>query len=498
MSGYCQIGGFNHDDFETRNLLSELCRNNCVLAGEDGCIDFVFGIRKSGASCWLLTEEQVRRLPRNCGRIHYSGRDFVSLSPAGLPGSRLQEILDEYKPARNKKRENWDNSRNNKAFCVDFRGEPDEPSEAAKNRALFEQARLFQHILKHPNADRYAFGVTRTVDFSKIRLCAFTATCWNADHSRSWETRQAYPLETVIDVGSAEGNVSRHLVRVKNQTLSQRGLTKADFAHGETEHLKEEDFLRAFGSFFRVGNSEGIWRRRVGDGALRSSFLCEALAWGDLHIPLIDLRIMNTRGPQLVLVANDLLPITTPILANPAPMIAKEPEPMTEVFHQEAILLVTIPPRINAREALLILDALARLDETIHTEIPGLGLLDAVPTILCPRTSMTASLIQTKPTCLRMNVSIGEMSDYLGFSVEDKKLWCAGNEAVRLLRLFTKMSEGDPIDLQKGLGPQRMPVLTATFDEEQDPNDYVPETSFGGGTNLDDEVSDYGGSDSDE
>ncbi|KAJ7590040.1 hypothetical protein C8J56DRAFT_1163745 [Mycena floridula] len=112
------------------------------------------------------------------------------------------------------------------------------------------------------------------------------------------------------------------------------------------------------------------WRRRVGNGALGSSFLHEALAKSDLHIPL---QIVNTRGPRLVLTAYDLLDITNPILSNPAPMIAKEPEPMTEIFHQEAILLVTIPPRIDAREALLILDA--RSPKRIHSLVPRFYLL---------------------------------------------------------------------------------------------------------------------------
>ncbi|KAJ7580466.1 hypothetical protein C8J56DRAFT_1169252 [Mycena floridula] len=123
--------------------------------------------------------------------------------------------------------------------------------EAVINQALFKRSRVFQHILKHPNADRQTFGVTRT----------------------------AYPFDKDIDVGSAEGDVSRHLVHVKNKMLSQRGLTKADFEHGETEHLKEEDFLKTIGSFFEVGNSV----------ALGTSFLLEVLAKSDLHIPRIDL-----------------------------------------------------------------------------------------------------------------------------------------------------------------------------------------------------------------
>ncbi|KAJ7598283.1 hypothetical protein C8J56DRAFT_880915 [Mycena floridula] len=127
-------------------------------------------------------------------------------------------------PARNNKRENWDNSRNNE-------WEPDKDDGSCDKLGAVQ---VIQHISKHPNADRQAFGVTRTVDFSKIHLRTFTATCWNADHDQSWETRQAYPFDKVINVGSAEGDVSRHLVHVRNQMLSQRGLTKADFEHGET------------------------------------------------------------------------------------------------------------------------------------------------------------------------------------------------------------------------------------------------------------------------
>ncbi|KAJ7576590.1 hypothetical protein C8J56DRAFT_1031807 [Mycena floridula] len=207
-------------------------------------------------------------------------------------------------PARNNKRENWDNSRNNE-------WEPDKDDGSCDKS-----------------------GAVRVIQ--------------NADHDQSWETKQAYPFDKVIDVGSAEGDVSRHLVRVRNQMLSQRGLTKAPSARysafGDAEEMKTGN--KALGTSFLLKLNS----RQRSAGPERPQY--------SPYRPMKHEYPSSSTGRQIpvsLLVTSDLLlPITIPILINPGPMIAKDSERMTEV---------TIPPCIDMIEALLIINTPAHLDE---------------------------------------------------------------------------------------------------------------------------------------
>ncbi|KAJ7576868.1 hypothetical protein C8J56DRAFT_1061585 [Mycena floridula] len=483
---YHQLGGYRStlmtatetkfptSDLAAKDLAAKLARPDCPLVAGNGTIDLIFGIRNSGASCLLLTQDQVDQVNKarlgyeiRCKSRAHEATQFASLSPAQLTIEQVKKLLAGYQVAwiktgqKNKRAyPSRDNSKINKIFYSEDSEEPTEITSIAFNRALFEQARLLYFLMKPDEGSSISvalYNISDSLVCAGIRLCSFSMNCWSMD-KRSVEERERDPFVHLLDVGFSKADVgkwtpvtSEHLIQAENIYQSQGHLEKASFQYGQTETMKRQSIEHAIREFFRASHEPMVLLVH-GEEKVRNLISRAGIdtgTWkslGELFSPS-NKGFNRSPGPSAQRQRSSRS-------ASPVGNKSTSGRPRS--------------PRPTATNVYVI----------------------DVGKMFTARTTIESS-------------TVGYMSDFLGISKQETKVWCAGNDAVRLFQIFCNMAEGENVDLQKGLGPQSTPIILSepslrpTLGENDDPNDFVP-TSTATKMNSDDEISDYGGSGSDE
>ncbi|KAH6914468.1 hypothetical protein BKA70DRAFT_1261520 [Coprinopsis sp. MPI-PUGE-AT-0042] len=256
--GFFQLGGWRGDiqsiqkeTWDDRGFAESLMdeRSPLRLSNPRGPLELVLGIKPTGASYLLLTEDQARAwtsayrrpLPNRSRKTYPDS--YSSLSPISFASvEQLKAKLSSLKP---KKGGDYDTSQANKGYLPGQDGSP---------RARFEHSRVFWKILQETLADPAKYNVPDSATRlpRDLRICSLTFTLRALDE-RSVTARRA--TTTILDLGWAEADVPRlefkpgtgfHYVLATNSMYSQgRGTSREDFAYGETEVMPNEEALGA-------------------------------------------------------------------------------------------------------------------------------------------------------------------------------------------------------------------------------------------------------------
>ncbi|KAF7289266.1 hypothetical protein MIND_01388200 [Mycena indigotica] len=472
MRRYYQVGGYKANihptSYSQKRTLLDIVYDR--LQRDDGGVELFLGIKLSGTSHLLVSEEDAARL-RGETRCNSSllSSDFESISPLVFRDKpSLEKKFDTLsQPAnKNKKKKGIDRdlSRANKVFVSS--------SQEGLSRGQFENARrvpFHQRCLStnHPDrvlyrlatdpgaAPKYDLDLTgfplnnegRTLD---IPIYCFAYNIWNSD-SRSLENRTREPRFLDVAWGEAPALDQRetadtmktlsHIREKSSANLQQRNLPMKAFewadVNGPTELLNLDDIRTKIGNFFeplsRPSASPAILLVHNKSTALNVNSSAKMLA----TVPVKHLETLATDQriillPETVLarhVARRLMPTATTATADAPPS----------------------PPPRRLFAPLYVIDVENLYSTLSRTTATGLGTLPDI-------------MLKTK---------LYEKVDCDG--------WCAGNELWMLRKVFMAMAEKGGVDDQDSEWPGGLGQMSTTF-------------AIGG---YDDEASDYGSEEDD-
>ncbi|TFK38439.1 hypothetical protein BDQ12DRAFT_683668 [Crucibulum laeve] len=245
---YYQLGGYRphitwkshtHDDKALAKAITA-AESPLRLQAENALLELVLGIKPTGSSHLLITEDEARKLVRYLGLPYpknpYKESNFESLSPILFTSEKvLAKKLSTLKP---KPRKPGDTSQANKLYQSGKEGEP---------RGMFEHGRNLYHILQNTiNKDKFALQDT---PWSNVRIGAIV---WNTTKidDRPYKDRIEHPK--VLDLAWAEASKPditpkldgiKYFYSTANSHLNQ-GTNKMPFRYGEPVQGSKDDFVR--------------------------------------------------------------------------------------------------------------------------------------------------------------------------------------------------------------------------------------------------------------
>ncbi|KAG6850275.1 hypothetical protein H0H93_015532 [Arthromyces matolae] len=228
-----------------------------VSVGSERPVELVFGITPIGTSHLLLTEDQVRLMLMRPPYDFVSSSAFQSLSHIHFHTKEdFKEIWGRLKPKYVKNRPGWDNSQENKVF---------QTSEGDSNRGQFELGRLFYRIISEGqrfNCTKFSLHLRDLSWAESVQVYSFAFTRRSGD-TRPNSVRINTPI--ALDCGHAKANVPHlqyqegtavHYSFSNNATFGA-GPDKLAFDYGATEELDEMAISARLQDFFSKLDNKG-------------------------------------------------------------------------------------------------------------------------------------------------------------------------------------------------------------------------------------------------
>ncbi|KAF7297859.1 hypothetical protein HMN09_01006700 [Mycena chlorophos] len=260
MSRYYQLGGFEGHvhPADYKKKLPDVVYD-ALSDRETGDLELLLGIKTSGTSHLLVSEDTLQNLFRNTRHARRNQRpsfragDFESLSPLVFKTrSSFAKKLDDLTPKAGTGRGAKDLSRANKQYQD---SNPSAPLKKGVARGQFENARVFYRLYAQPelarNFDIDLMGIPRTTDrHLDIPILCFAYNTWTKD-SRSREDRTRAPKVLDLawgeapDLGNEDADAMKtatHLfveANISFKNPNQKPFEAADI-NGPTETLAAE------------------------------------------------------------------------------------------------------------------------------------------------------------------------------------------------------------------------------------------------------------------
>ncbi|KAF5332736.1 hypothetical protein D9611_005101 [Ephemerocybe angulata] len=261
-TAYYQVGGLHGDVrsrrdaspwYDEKPLAQALAGSHSVLRNAEGNIEMVLGIKESGASYLLVTEDEASALPVYRRNNRKWAREFQSLSPIYFHGpDDLAKKLGKLKPKAKKKNANGnpDTSQANFGYVgIDGSMEGIPRGEFELNRVFYRVVRGAVDLKKYGLPHDYALP-------ESTRVCLLTFSIW--EHGTVKEKRTNPKIldfafgEVEIPSLQIKPGSSEYYVVKENSALG-RLKDRVPFTDGPTETLHSSVIGERISAFLARG-----------------------------------------------------------------------------------------------------------------------------------------------------------------------------------------------------------------------------------------------------
>ncbi|KAG6890781.1 hypothetical protein C0995_003211 [Termitomyces sp. Mi166 len=418
--------GYNDD----KKLVEEIAGRNSPLWPQQGePIELVLGIKRIGTSHLLLSERQVRDLARAYKQpfprrsVHAS--EFESLSPIYFHNrEEFEQTFGRLKIKYIKGRKPWDNSQENKAFST---------SEYHPERGAFEHGRLFYRILGgRGRIDSEKFNLHDLSWADSVQIYSFSISLRSPD-TRPSQDRINRPIALDCGLAQAAFDLSYreasaiHYSSYNNRVLGA-GSPKLPFEHGETEELDDMTLSARLRDFFSARIHE------CSPGGSKPIILL-------VHNEIVSMNMLKNCGVDTSSWKSglrDLVHFSVPQDYRHDRRRRDEPRYRDDRYERGGYNGITersLSPRPSASTSQLRYDS------------PPPRRTSFAPVYVVDIKTYYTTLMQATTASESVNAIAGP----LGLDLVDIKGWCAGNDAVTMLKIWHAMVSGPSINEQREL-----------------------------------------------